>query len=618
MQPATQPTRIRQSTRVTVAALLLLALAARLAPALAAMPAASSGWQPASLPAGLSASSIADLAVHPSNAMRLALASTSGLFTSADAGQTWSQSLVTPTSSIAYAPADGARLYAWGASTLLRSSDGGSSWAALARPASLCGLSVAPDDTSRIYARACAADSGPRLSRSDNGGQSWLAPTTTFTPTLTGLVALPGGALLGTDGRRAYRGANAGQTWTAAPIGTPLISAAIVASPDGAVYLGSPSGLLRSADGGQTWENSDIARPITPTLALPGGTLLGRDASGPIQVSSTGSSWTISSADLPGGTRLTAQSAHDASRIYALAGGGLWQRAAGATTYQAYLPAIAGGGGAAPSGTPNQQALAYVNQLRALAGVAALQSHPALVQAAQNHAGYYLSNSNDSAAWTYGPHGEVEGKPGFTGQWPGDRDSVARFPWGAGWEVMGYIDNPVWSIDGWMNGIYHRVIVLNPTLRYAGYGHGTNGGTVDVMDFGVGPVDRGIWSPAMPYTIAYPAAGQTNIPIWGVDEGPSISAAGVTIIGFPVSIQIGRGSTIAVSAAELRDNTGQPISVLPTPPGSAASGFYALIPDHPFQESTTYTAHVMGTIDGVPFDKTWSFTTVSCQLIGTC
>jgi uncharacterized protein YkwD/photosystem II stability/assembly factor-like uncharacterized protein len=596
-----------------IAALLILALAPSSAPGQATAPAATGGWQAVSLPVGLSAANVSELAVHPSDAASLALATTSGIFISTDDGLTWSQSMVTPTIGIAYAPADGARLYAWGTSTFLRSTDGGSSWAAATRPPTLCGLSIALESANRLYARACAADSGPRLYRSDDGGSSWLTPTTTFTPTLTGLAVLPGGPLLNTDGSRAYRSANAGQTWAVTPIGAVLTGAVLAASPDGTAYLGSPSGLLRSTDGGQTWANSDIARPITPTLALPSGALLGRDTSGPIQLTSMGTAWEVSSASLPGTVRLVAQSAHDASRIYALTNNGLWRRTATTQSYHVSMPLITRSGSATPSGTPNEQAIAYLNQLRTLAGSAPLQPHPALVQAAQNHANYYLLNANDSSAWAYGFHGEVTGKPGFTGQWPWDRARSTQYPWGAVGEVITYVNNPVWAVDGWMAGTYHRVIALNPTLHYTGYGHGAAGGTVDVMDFGVGPINAGLWSPALPYPLVYPAAGQTHIPIWGVNEEPSVTTAGITIIGFPVSVQIGRGTTITVGSAELRNGRGQSLSLLPTPPHSGASGFYALIPDKPLDTSTTYTAHVTGAIDGVSFQRTWSFTTASCQ-----
>jgi photosystem II stability/assembly factor-like uncharacterized protein len=167
MQSTTQPHRIHLWMHATiVATLLILALAPRSMPAqTTALEPAAAGWQPVPLPVGLSGASVGDLAVHPSDAASLILASTNGIFTSSDSGQTWHRPIVTPTIGISYAPADGTRLYAWSVSSLLRSSDGGSSWAAMTRPTAHCGLSIAPDNADRLYARACVADSGPRLYR---------------------------------------------------------------------------------------------------------------------------------------------------------------------------------------------------------------------------------------------------------------------------------------------------------------------------------------------------------------------------------------------------------------------------------------------------------------------
>jgi hypothetical protein len=48
---------------------------------------------------------------------------------------------------------------------------------------------------------------------------------------------------------------------------------------------------------------------------------------------------------------------------------------------------------------------------------------------------------------------------------------------------------------------------------------------------------------------------------------------------------------------------------------------YALIPIDPLQRSTTYTTYARGAVDGVPFDKIWSFPTTDCMYRlddGTC
>jgi hypothetical protein len=115
--------------------------------------------------------------------------------------------------------------------------------------------------------------------------------------------------------------------------------------------------------------------------------------------------------------------------------------------YRVYLPRIF-----APEATsdPAHIAIERINVYRTLAGVQVVQPHPALTAAVQNHAHYDLQNYADPAAWIYGPHGEVAGKPGFTGQMPGDRATAAGYPWATGWEVMDSFDDPTRSIDALM------------------------------------------------------------------------------------------------------------------------------------------------------------------------
>src|SRR5439155_20986092 len=109
------------------------------------------------------------------------------------------------------------------------------------------------------------------------------------------------------------------------------------------------------------------------------------------------------------------------------------------------------------------------------------------------------------SAWANGPHGEVAGKPGFTGIMPGDRAVAANYPWSAGWEVMDYYDDPIRSVDGLMSTIFHRVIVLGPTHAYVGYGHAHSmTAAADVIDFGRGAVDPS----GQPGVAIFPINGQ--------------------------------------------------------------------------------------------------------------
>lgn len=268
-----------------------------------------------------------------------------------------------------------------------------------------------------------------------------------------------------------------------------------------------------------------------------------------------------------------------------------------------------------PNTPPAQLALDRINTYRVRAGVPQVALHPALLAAAQHHADYDLLNYGNQAAWIYGPHGEVSGKPGFTGQMPGDRAVAADYPWAAGWEVMNYFDDPLRAVDGLMATVFHRVNILTPTHAYAGYGHGrSTAEMVDVIDFGVSSTSL----TGAPDAVVFPAHNQSDVPLYGAAETPSPIPPGASYpVGYPITLQPVFSTTLTVTQAELRDSGGAPIAVYPTPP-ECGTACYALIPVVGLKPATTYTVHVVGSADGTPFEKTWSFTTTVCQAADFC
>lgn len=264
---------------------------------------------------------------------------------------------------------------------------------------------------------------------------------------------------------------------------------------------------------------------------------------------------------------------------------------------------------------PEQRALARVNAYRSLAGVQLLTLDPALGTAAQRHADYDLLNAPDASAWAFGPHGEVAGKPNFSGTWPGDRATNAGYAWAAGWEVMSYVDDPERAVDGLMATVFHRVNILTATHAHLGYGHGqTMSEAVDVLDFG-----RGMSEPGSITGVAlFPGPNQRDVPLYGAGETPSPLPPGAAYpIGYPITLQPIAGTPLAVSAAELRDKGGALVPLYPSPADCAAS-CYALLPITGLHAGTTYTAHVVGTVDGAVFDVSWSFTTSACDNVLLC
>jgi uncharacterized protein YkwD len=256
-------------------------------------------------------------------------------------------------------------------------------------------------------------------------------------------------------------------------------------------------------------------------------------------------------------------------------------------------------------------AIQRVNYYRDLAGVPSLQVRETVINAAQNHADYYLLNTADVQAWEYGVHGEVVGKPGFTGKWPHDRMQAANYPFFGSAEVMHFLADPIGSVDGWISGILHRVILLEPVLTCGGYGGGKNGqAAVDVINLGIGENTQTLMATTTPYPLSYPADGQQGVPLWwNGNESPDPLPAGATRpVGYPFTLQ-GVMGKLVVDWVEMRGGDGKVVAVHPNPPLCPQFNCYALIPVQPLSPRTTYTVAAQGSVGGVAFSQSWTFTT---------
>ncbi len=576
-------------------------------------------WEPVNLPAGVSMNQVNGLAVHPTDAAIAFLAASNGLYQTTDAGQSWTPvaaSLFTYVNAVNFAPSNPQQVYlqSWG---LYRSDNGGNTWTPIASSPSNCGLTVAPSDANRLYARSCGGTGEPAVYRSTDGGQTWNPPSVDFTQTLSFLAVSPANSdvLIASDFDQTFRSPDGGQHWTPiSPIkryfGYPVFDPLTPHT----LYLGHWSGLLRSNDGGQTWQDSWVDTEFSILIASPfiEGEVLGGDDKSAWRIQSNGNAWKAVAWDAPLPLKALWRSVSGTQVIYESNGSGLWRYSQGdlPLTNPVFLPLVSF---AVPDTFPAaaKAALDRANLYRQKVGVIPLRLHPAIVAATQNHANYFLLNFNDTSAMIYGAHGEVAGKPGFTGKWPSDRIVAAGFPYFGGSEVMHFLDDPVASVDGWMSTIYHRVILLDPGAHYTGYGNGRNSQTaVDVMDFGGGPTDTGVWMPEQPYPQAYPADQQTGVPTsWGGGEYPDPLPPGAARpVGYPFTLQ-GVGGTLQVTTIELRDAKGQLVNVYPNPTDCTSFNCYALIPVSPLKANATYTVHATGNVSGVNFDKTWVFTT---------
>jgi uncharacterized protein YkwD len=205
-----------------------------------------------------------------------------------------------------------------------------------------------------------------------------------------------------------------------------------------------------------------------------------------------------------------------------------------------------------------QSFLAQLNHLRCLGGLSLISRNRQLDLAAQNHANFSLLNNSVV-------HDQVPGQPGFTGAEPGDRMAFAQFPSVAGTNAKGEsVTQPnSWgevvsktgassleAFDGLTAAIYHRFVMLSAQFDEAGISLKTAANGTDmvtVVDFAS---TRNLQTSK---TIHYPAAGQKNIPIsFNSDYETPDPIPGAAFVGYPISVNSNRGSTLSITKFELR------------------------------------------------------------------
>jgi hypothetical protein len=127
--------------------------------------------------------------------------------------------------------------------------------------------------------------------------------------------------------------------------------------------------------------------------------------------------------------------------------------------------------GPASATTPMKSAawLVSVNRYRAMAGLAPLTADPELSRGDVLHSRYLATNYGSlgrDLRLGANAHTEDSGKPEFTAEGAAAA-AVSDVDWM--WDPLGHRDTS-WAIDDWMEAPFHRMQILNPRLRKAGYG----------------------------------------------------------------------------------------------------------------------------------------------------
>jgi tetratricopeptide (TPR) repeat protein len=254
-------------------------------------------------------------------------------------------------------------------------------------------------------------------------------------------------------------------------------------------------------------------------------------------------------------------------------------------------------------------ALAAVNRYRNLAGLPPVGASATIHQSALAHAFYTFFNGADPKILDLGIHKEVKGNPGYTGD-----DQLARAehfgyaPRSMG-EVITHREDPASAVSDWIDSVYHRLPLLRADVLELGYGDTyLDTMSVQVMDLAfrenLRPTGR---------IILYPAPDQQEVPpAFNGNEIPDPAPNATYPIGYPVTAIFDRLATVVIGGYHLRDASGTDLSgyvLRPSDPDMENS--FAFMASAPLQPSATYSMELTGTINGVAFQRHWSFTTAS-------
>ena len=577
-------------------------------------------WEPLPMPQGVQINNVLSLLVVSPDDRVLVLGTWDGIYRTSDRGRHWQKVLSAWISRIAVAPGNPTRVYASGGPSFYASSDGGRTWRVSSAP-SLCAFAVAPDDVNHLYAASCWGSEESSIYVSHDGGQTWAKVATNpfieegekrFVEALS-VSSDDASLIFASTWGSLFRSIDGGRSWQTVMQGY-AIGRVYVSPQNATFYLPEWRGLWKSVDQGQTWLASGVGSDLSTLVSPPWNpnALWTGGAGGTWLVLDKGTRWVARKVGTPGQVK---QMIRGHTTLYALTSLGIWRakRVSQPGTSKQFIPATYSSAYPYSSTTSDARAaLARANYYRALVGVPPLVVHPALIQAAQNHARYYVLNSDRPEMAQLGAHSEIPNTPGFTGETPSKRAVYAGYPENLAyvWEDMHFIFNPVRSVDEWVAAPFHRLAVIHPSLQAAGYGRAQlDSVRADVFDVAPWHMTSGTWLEEQ-YVLVYPVPGQTDIPTaWHGREVPNPLPSGASgPVGYPISLH-GLGGKMTVARAQLTDAAGNPVDVYPNSSYCDSRNCYFLIARHPLQPHMTYTVRVEGTIGGKPFRKEWQFTT---------
>jgi hypothetical protein len=198
---------------------------------------------------------------------------------------------------------------------------------------------------------------------------------------------------------------------------------------------------------------------------------------------------------------------------------------------------------------------------------------PELNAGADGHCAYFAANAGTPAC-VANPHVEVDGCAAFYAANWDERERKGGYTGSPDSENMHFVGDGAGAVAGWLDTIYHRYPLLNPSASTL---------------------------------VVYPYDGQTGVPLsFSGAESPAPPAppAGWPS-GYPIVVYL-RGEVSTISVTDTTTGAVLPTQIVPKLSWQPNAVFFYT--DTPFAPATTYEVEVTGN-NGADFTKTWSFTT---------
>jgi uncharacterized protein YkwD len=244
------------------------------------------------------------------------------------------------------------------------------------------------------------------------------------------------------------------------------------------------------------------------------------------------------------------------------------------------------------------RALVAVNAARAQAGALPLARNAALDVASALHAQYDVATGQVEGNF------QTRGTPQFVGETPSARAARAASGRSPAIERVAEVmalgeTEPERAVQGWLDSVFHRVLILDLATQFAGYGQSTSASaTTAVLDLG----GRRDVANASGW---FPAAGATEVPTRCACDDFAEMSGQPGPFGYPVTLLLGQqrpqGMPTVATLSEANENGPAVAAELVD-----AYGNPTLLPHAPLKPGTVYVVKMAWT-NGP--SVSWSFTT---------